>query len=448
MAGVIGVVVFVIGLLISIALHEVGHMVPAKKFGVRVSQYFVGFGPTLWSRHGKETEYGIKAIPLGGYVRLVGMVPPEEKVKPLRVHGRIGELIEDARAVSVEEIHEGEDHRAFYHLAWWKKVIVMFGGPFVNLIIAAVLFTIVLSGIGLSGASTLTVSRVSECVPAQITDDCAPGDPVSPSMAAGLRAGDTVVAVDGRPVETWESLTDYVASRPGQEIILTVLRDGEERVLPMTLASVEREVVPDQAVVGEGASVIDGDGVIESDTAVNHDAAEPETETVGFMGIHPERPRERQPITSGIEATVLYTGLTAEVVINLPSHLYHVMRAAAGLEERNSEGVIGLVGVGRIAAESPDTGLVAWIARMLLLLGSLNLALFVFNMIPLVPLDGGHIASAVWQAIKNLWARTRGLAAPRPVDVARMMPLAYGVFGVLVLMGLVLIYADIVAPAT
>ncbi|PKQ25114.1 MAG: zinc metalloprotease [Actinobacteria bacterium HGW-Actinobacteria-4] len=430
MAEVIGIAVFVIGLLVSIALHEVGHMVPAKKFGVRVSQYFVGFGPTLWSRHGKETEYGVKAIPLGGYVRLVGMVPPEDKVKPLKVRGRIGDLIEDARAVSVEEIHEGEDHRAFYHLAWWKKVIVMFGGPFVNLVIAAVLFTIVLSGIGFAGAGTLTIDRLGECVPVKASAECAPGDPVSPSMMAGLRAGDTFVAVDGRPVETWADLTEYVSSRPGQEVVLTLDRDGEERVLPMTLAAVERPVVHD------GQAVAD-------DIAVN-----PEVETVGFMGVYPETTRVRQPLTSGVEATVLYTGLTAQIVVNLPSHLYHVVRASLGLEERNAEGVVGLVGVGRIAAENPDSGIVTWIARMLLLLGSLNLALFVFNMIPLVPLDGGHIASAVWQAIKNGWARLRGLAAPRPVDVARMMPLAYGVFGILILMGLVLIWADIVAPVT
>ena len=120
MAEAVGIAVLVVGLLISIALHEVGHMVPAKKFGVRVSQYFVGFGPTLWSRQGKETEYGLKAIPLGGYVRLVGMIPPADQVKPLKSTGKAATLIEDSRAVAVEEMHEGEDHRAFYRLAWWK----------------------------------------------------------------------------------------------------------------------------------------------------------------------------------------------------------------------------------------------------------------------------------------------------------------------------------------
>src|SRR6187549_3064798 len=148
MLQLLGIVIFLLGLLISIGLHELGHMIPAKKFGVRVSEYFVGFGPTLWSRKGKETEYGFKAIPLGGYVKLVGMIPPEEAVKPVRGHGRIAQVIADARSASVDEIQDGEDHRAFYHLTWWRKVIVMFGGPFVNLVLAVLLFTVVLVGIG------------------------------------------------------------------------------------------------------------------------------------------------------------------------------------------------------------------------------------------------------------------------------------------------------------
>src|SRR6478752_4613321 len=141
MLQVLGIVIFLFGLAVSIGLHELGHMIPAKKFGVRVSQYFVGFGPTLWSRQGKETEYGVKAIPLGGFVRLVGMIPPEQAVKPVKSRGRIGRIIADARSASVDEVLDGEDYRAFYHLTWWRKVIVMFGGPFVNLVIAIVLFT-------------------------------------------------------------------------------------------------------------------------------------------------------------------------------------------------------------------------------------------------------------------------------------------------------------------
>src|SRR6478609_1636314 len=165
MLQVLGIVIFLFGLAVSIGLHELGHMIPAKKFGVRVSEYFVGFGPTLWSRKGKETEYGVKAIPLGGYVKLVGMIPTEDAVKPVKVRGKLGQIIADARSASVDEVQDGEDFRAFYHLTWWRKVIVMFGGPFVNLVLAVLAFSIVLIGIGVPTPTT-TVSEVAVCVPA------------------------------------------------------------------------------------------------------------------------------------------------------------------------------------------------------------------------------------------------------------------------------------------
>src|SRR5665811_1034338 len=139
MLSALGIAFLVVGLIVSIALHEVGHMVPAKRFGVKVSEYFVGFGPTMWSRKRGETEYGVKAFPLGGYVRLVGMVPPGDVVKPVKVHGWMRDLIDDARASSEVEIGDDRD-RAFYRLSWWKKAVVMFGGPAVNLAIAALLF--------------------------------------------------------------------------------------------------------------------------------------------------------------------------------------------------------------------------------------------------------------------------------------------------------------------
>lgn len=435
MAEVVGWLVLLVGLLISIALHEVGHMVPAKRFGVRVSQYFVGFGPTLWSRRGKETEYGVKAIPLGGYVKLVGMIPPEEAVKPVRGTGAVARLIADTREASVEEIEPGEDHRAFYHLTWWRKVVVMAGGPVVNLLIAAVIFTGVLFFYGSPGHASLTIANVTACVPAAGATECTDADPASPASSAGLEAGDTVTAVDGMPVETWEGFTDYVAARPGQEVVLTVTRDGESLDVPLTPAERERAVYDES-----GAVVTDAAGA-------------PVTETVGYMGISSELVVERQGLGAGVALLGNYLVQTVDVVIHLPEHVYHVARASLGLEDRSTDSVMGVVGIGRVAGEisAADVDgytLGAKVADMLMMLGGLNLALFVFNMIPLVPLDGGHIASALWQGIKNGWARLRGLPRPAPVDVARMMPLAYGVFGVLLVMGVILIYADIVAPVS
>ncbi|GIG54207.1 M50 family metallopeptidase [Demequina activiva] len=432
MLTLVGILVLVVGLLISIALHEVGHMVPAKRFGVRVSEYFVGFGPTLWSRRGRETEYGVKAIPLGGYVRLVGMIPPEDRVKPVRGTGWVARVIGDAREAAVEEIQPGEDHRAFYHLAWWKKVIVMMGGPLVNLALAVILFTIVLTTIG-APTQTLTVGQVVPCVPAAGATECAAGDPASPAAEAGLEDGDTITAVDGVPAEDWQQATAIIAASPGQTMPLEVLRDGEPLTLSVTPGERERTVTNDA-----GEPVLDTSG-------------EPMLETVGYLGVTSEFVTEPQPLTAGAVQTWNYLVATTEVIVNLPQHLWDVTRAALGLEERSTDSIMGVVGVGRVAGEitSADVegyGLTEKLGDMLNLLAGLNLALFVFNMIPLVPLDGGHVASALWQGIKNGWARLRARPAPAPVDVARMMPLAYGVFGILLVMGVVLIYADIVAP--
>ena len=434
MAAVLGVVIFVVGLLVSIALHEVGHMVPAKKFGVRVSEYFVGFGPTLWSRRGKETEYGVKAIPLGGYVRLVGMIPPEEAVKPVRGTGRVATLIADTRAASVDEVLDGEDHRAFYHLAWWKKVIVMFGGPVVNLIIAVFLFTVVMTGIGMP-TSTTTVSRVAECVPAAGATECSSNDPASPASVAGLQEGDTIIAVNDVRVDEWTDITSVVAASAGEPVTLTVERGNSVVDVEVTPASYDRPQFDDA-----GKPIVDGNG-------------DPVTATVGYVGLVPTAELASQPITAGLEHTGMIVRQTIGVVATLPVALYHVTLAALGEEDRSQQGLVGIVGVGRIAADVASADIVGYdtqmrIADMLMLLAGLNLALFVFNMIPLVPLDGGHIAAALWQGIKNGWARLRRLPRPAPVDVARMMPLAYGVFGLLVVMGGILIWADVVAPVT
>ncbi|NYI41838.1 M50 family metallopeptidase [Demequina lutea] len=421
MLSALGIAFLVVGLVVSIALHEVGHMVPAKRFGVKVSEYFVGFGPTLWSRKRGETEYGIKAFPLGGYVRLVGMVPPGSAVKPLRVRGWMRDLIEDARSASEAEIGE-DDARAFYHLAWWRKVIVMAGGPVVNLLIAIFLFTVVLSGMGVP-MQTLTVSDTVPCVPATASSQCTAADPASPASIAGLQAGDTFVSIDGQAFTKWSDLTVYVAARPGVPLNVVVDRAGTDVTLKLTPASIQRAVAGDPNA----------------------------TETVGFMGVYSAQKRERLPIGSGVSLTGQYTVQTFGVVAHLPQQLWHVARASVGLEQRSSSSVMGLVGIGRAAGDvaSSNVAGITWVDKLqeeLLLLAGLNLALFVFNALPLVPLDGGHIASAIWQAIKIGWARSRNAPRPAPVDVARMMPVAYGVFGILILMSLVLVFADIVAP--
>ena len=227
----IGILALVVALVISIALHEVGHMVPAKKFGVKVTQYMVGFGPTIWSTKKGDTEYGAKAVLLGGYIRMIGMFPPgpDGKIKASST-GRLGTLIEQAREESAAEIMEpGDEKRTFYNLSVPKKLVVMLGGPTMNLLIALVLFTVVFAGFGTPTPST-TVSTVTACVPTAVDPEgtCVAGSGTpTGAAAAGLQSGDQIVAWDAVPVSDWPILSQAIRdSQPGNHEV-TVVRDGE-----------------------------------------------------------------------------------------------------------------------------------------------------------------------------------------------------------------------------
>src|SRR5689334_13355228 len=198
MSVLVGWIIFIVALSVSVMLHEFGHFATAKKFGMKATQFFLGFGPTLWSRTKGETEYGLKAIPLGGYVRLVGMYPPGEAVGDPPARTWLGRLARDARQASAEEIRPGEDGRAFYHLSTPKKLVVMLGGPVMNLLIAVVLMAITLVGFGLPVLGT-TLASVNQCIiPADAPADrtCTSSDEAAPGAAAGLQPGDTVVSYD------------------------------------------------------------------------------------------------------------------------------------------------------------------------------------------------------------------------------------------------------------
>ena len=247
----IGVLAVAVGLLISIGLHEIGHLVPAKKFGVRVPQYFVGFGPTVWSRRRGETEYGVKAIPLGGFVRMVGMFPParnapsdeaasEERLRRRGIVGWARNVTEDARAASLEELQPGDEKRAFYQLSTPKKITVMMGGPVVNLVLSALLFTIVFSVIGV-WVGTSTISSVTPCLDPEVTQ-CSAEDEVAPSAAAGFEPGDVIVSWGGTPIETWSDVSTAIADGGTEPAEVVVERDGTPTTLTVTPALVERTV--------------------------------------------------------------------------------------------------------------------------------------------------------------------------------------------------------------
>jgi membrane-associated protease RseP (regulator of RpoE activity) len=424
--GLVGLAVFAVGILGSIALHEIGHLVPAKKFGVRVTQYMVGFGPTMWSKVKGETEYGVKAIPFGGYIRMVGMFPPRRTREGQLVHsatttGPFQSLIEDARRTSSQEIAAGEEHRAFYQLSVPKKLVVMLGGPTMNLLLAAVLYTIAMVVLGVPSL-TMTVGEVAPCVPADVTQECTTQDPRSPASAAGVRVGDVIVAVDGVPYDDWVSVVDEIRGRPGDEVTLTVERDGSAIDLPVTVGSTE----------------------------VPKDGNPNELVEAGFVGVSPTVSQVREPITAVPARMWEFVSRSAVAIVSIPSKMVGVWNAAFSDDQRDPTGPVSVVGVGRFSVEvAEDQSTWSWkLANWLTLLAGLNMALFFFNLIPLLPLDGGHVAGALYEGGRRQVAKARGRPDPGPVDVARMLPVAYTVAFLLIAMSVLLIYADVVNPIT
>ncbi|WP_277394630.1 M50 family metallopeptidase [Blastococcus litoris] len=437
------------GLLFSIGFHEAGHFFWARKFGMRVPQFMVGFGPTIFSRRRGETEYGIKAVPLGGYIRIVGMIPPAEEGESKRAT-RMRSFIAEVRGQALNDVLPTDGDRVFYKKPWWQRVVVMFAGPFNNLVLAVLFFTIVLTAFGVPEPST-TIERVPGCVLPAGAQSAGADDPCSvpitaagqtcelgdagcalpersPAAKAGLLPGDTIVAIDGDPVpqETevgWDQVQRTIQQSPGEPVVFTVERDGEEREL--TVTPIENTVYAS----AEGT----------------------ETRVVGYVGIGPTQPYVQQSVTAVPGFLGDYVVASVDRLVEIPQKIPALFRAAFLGEERDPQGPIGVVGVGRISGEIfalEDYTTTEKISTFFQLLAGVNLVLFLFNLLPIYPLDGGHVAGALYEKARSTVARLRGRPDPGPFDIARLMPVAYAVAGVFLALSALLFVADIVNPIT
>ncbi|MGJ9374056.1 M50 family metallopeptidase [Nesterenkonia sp. CF4.4] len=508
-----GVAIVALGIALSIALHEVGHLLPAKLFKVRVTQYMVGFGPTLWSRRRGETEYGVKAIPLGGYVAMIGMYPPPDETGTLNhpseedhaagehhaageagpaedavradvsrqdpylrevgaqygaptassdgssttaagtgaaVNGGAGtatktvrsqstgifqQLSTEAREVAAEDLRPGDEERMFYRLATWKRIIIMLGGPAMNGLIALALTAGIISFHGTAQPNT-TVAEVFECVVSPDAADagqseCTDADPAGPAYEAGLRPGDQILAFNGESVDTWDELTALIRESADESSEVTYLRAGDETTTTLTPILTERPISD-----GLGRAQRDDDGALI-------------TEPVGFIGMGADQEMVQEPFWEAGPMVWEQSKAVGAVVANLPVRLYDVAVSTFTSAERDPDGPLSVVGVGRIAGElsaQEQIPLESRFASLISLVAGVNVALMVFNLIPLLPLDGGHVAGALYESLRRRLAKLMGRPDPGPFDISKLLPLTYVVAGMLLVMGVLLIYADIVNP--
>jgi membrane-associated protease RseP (regulator of RpoE activity) len=393
---ILGVLAFIVALLFSVMVHEAGHYLTAKKFHMRVTEFFLGFGKRIWSFQRGETEFGVKAIPAGGYCRISGM------------------------SVN-EELPEADKHRAFYLASVPKRLIVLGAGSFLHFVLGFLILFVLLAGVGVTTV-TNTIGEVVPCVlnsTSGVSDSkCTSSSNPSPAKAAGLVANDEIVAIDGEKYSTWFDYATKIRASANKPIMLSVSRNGEALEIPITPA----------------ARTLDG-------------------KEIGYLGVINKLGTRKdgsfKAISNSAKLTKDLLGNSVTSLISLPTKIPALVRQTFGNEKRDAQGLVGVVGVARVSAQTasdPKLQSREKVASFLIIIASLNIFVGVFNLLPLLPLDGGHMAVAIVDGLRRLNARRRKVTAPAAIDVEKLLPITLVVFAVLAVLSLLLLAADIFNP--
>ncbi len=373
----LGILAFAIALLLSVMIHEFGHYITAKRFDMKVSEFFLGFGKRLWSFRRGETEFGIKAIPAGGYCRIEGMTPRDE-------------------------MPAGEEERAFFTASSLRKLIVLGAGSFAHFVIGFILIFSIFFGVGFN-ALLPTVAKVS---------------PNSAAAASGFQVGDEVLAIDGVAVKDWARDSLKIAQSKGNPLTFSIKR-GTEKIsitaAPTYLASEKRYMLGIVTKVG-----IKREGFIQ--------ATKDTTNASGVL--------IRESVKS---------------LVALPTKVPQLIRQTFGHEKRDPNGLVGIVGAARVSGDAVSSNKLSSTERIgtfILLIASLNIFVGLFNLLPLLPLDGGHMAVAIADEIRAFFARLRRKPRPSGIDVNVLTPITMGVFAVLAVLTVILLIADIFNPVS
>jgi membrane-associated protease RseP (regulator of RpoE activity) len=386
MTSLLGITLFVLALMLAIFLHEGGHFTTAKLFGMKVERFFLGFGPTIWSFRRGETEYGIKAFPLGGFCKIAGMSPYEND----------GNFLEEDRSANKPAATPTPPERQFRNKPAWQRAIVLAAGSFTHFIVAILLIWMVLVTIGVgTGQATTTIDRT---VPLNA------GTP-SPAQTGGLQAGDEIVAVAGTPVESFEQLRAALADKGGESITIDYIRDGRQQSTTVTAASQDGR---------------------------------------GFLGFQPSEETRRTGVLTAIPESVnLFWRTTVDTVQGLGGFVTGLANrmstpepapagGGGGGGEVRDGGPIGIVGITRLAGQAVANN--QW-AIFIAILIQLNIVVGVFNLLPLPPMDGGYLAFVLWQVVTR-----------REVDLRKVVPVAALIVGLLVMLTVGLVWLDITNP--